>query len=289
VVVLDRGSGSGTLRKGTYQLIGGTANTNWERVLLLTPSDFNTFVSDNPDVSDNTSDRHSHSNKTLLDSITSIGSGAVITTPERDDLHTHSNKTELDNITDAGSGEVVTSAERADFHDHTNKSILDSISDAGSGSVITPQERTELSQADEDRHTHVNKDELDDITSSGSGDIITSDERDRLNGGLITTLGDFTVSVDDERAILLVLEDTLNPADITITLPNDPTGFPNGWKVTFISITSQNITFTVESGATINTASGNKGLNTQNGAVTFVHTPGPNSTWYGFGDLEAAA
>jgi hypothetical protein len=66
-------------------------------------------------------------------------------------LHTHSNKSTLDSISSAGSGQVITPQERTDLednadarHTHPNKSTLDALSSAGSGDVITNDERSIL-------------------------------------------------------------------------------------------------------------------------------------------------
>jgi hypothetical protein len=44
---------------------------------------------------------HSHSNMTILNGITDVGSGAIITSSERSNLHTHSNKALLDTLSDS--------------------------------------------------------------------------------------------------------------------------------------------------------------------------------------------
>jgi len=49
------------------------------------------------------SDSHSHSNKAVLDGITASGSGAVITTTERNGLHSHANKPVLDKFAESDS------------------------------------------------------------------------------------------------------------------------------------------------------------------------------------------
>jgi len=51
-----------------------------------TISDFDTEVSNNSDVDANTTARHSHSNKTILDNISSSGSGIIISSTERTKL-----------------------------------------------------------------------------------------------------------------------------------------------------------------------------------------------------------
>jgi len=69
---------------------------------------------------------HSHSNLSILDAITSAGSGDIITTGERTAI-THSNRTILNAITSAGSGDIITTAERTTFN-----AKMDDLSDDGS-------------------------------------------------------------------------------------------------------------------------------------------------------------
>jgi len=118
---------------------------------------------------------HTHSNKAILDGITSVGSGQIITATERSNLHTHSNKAILDGITSVGSGAIITAAERSGLHTHSNKAVLDGITSVGSGAIITVAERSGL-------HTHGNKPVLDLITDAGSGVIMSSTERTKLGG-----------------------------------------------------------------------------------------------------------
>jgi hypothetical protein len=63
-----------------------------------TISDFDTEVSNNTDVAQNTTDRHTHVNKALLDTYNQSNADIADAVTKR---HTHSNKTILDNITAA--------------------------------------------------------------------------------------------------------------------------------------------------------------------------------------------
>lgn len=71
------------------------ANHTWTQ-LASTISDFDTEVSNNTDVSANTSARHTHSNKSLLDTYTQTEVDLADAVTKK---HTHSNKTILDNTT----------------------------------------------------------------------------------------------------------------------------------------------------------------------------------------------
>ena len=88
-----------------------------------------TLVSANPDVSANTSARHTHTNKTILD-----GTEESFTTSIKDDI--------TDNTTDR--------------HTHTNKTILD-----GTEESFTTSIKDDITDNTTDRHTHANKAVLD--------------------------------------------------------------------------------------------------------------------------------
>jgi len=104
-----------------------------------------TRVSNNADVSLNTQYRHTHTNKSILDSITDTGTGTKFLSDKgvysfidvngipntTDDLpEGSSNLYYTDTRVSANSDVVLNTAYR---HDHSNKTLLDSITDSGSG------------------------------------------------------------------------------------------------------------------------------------------------------------
>ena len=197
--------------------IGETATRLW-----LTPTE-------RTNITNNATNSHTHSNKTLLDSLTSSGlqtqflagdgtyrtpgypvtsvngaTGVIVldagdigeitgrrwlTDIERTNItnntterHSHSNKTLLDNLTDGGAGDLFLSndgtyktagaatAPVATVNGQTGTVILtaDHINESTTRLWLTPTERTAITTNTTDRHTHANSTLLDSLTSSGS-------------------------------------------------------------------------------------------------------------------------
>ena len=140
---------------------------------------------------------HTHSNKSVLDSITSAlttnwdaaythisDTTKHITSTERinwnkayTNNHTHSNKAVLDSITSASTSNWNTAY--TNNHTHSNKSVLDSITSGSTSNWnaaythisdstkhITSTERTNWNKAYTNNHTHSNKAVLDGISST---------------------------------------------------------------------------------------------------------------------------
>jgi hypothetical protein len=279
VIVLDPDDNN-TNEYKEYQLQGGTTDSDWQEVLLLTPSELDTQIANNSFVQDNTSARHTHSNKSLLDNISDEGSGAIITSSERGNLHTHSNKSVLDAITNGGSGKIITASERSNLHTHSNKSTLDSISSAGSGQVITTQERTDLEDNADARHTHPNKSTLDALSSAGSGDVITNDERNLITPQRVQKDSDFTVSAGD-YSVLYFCDTTINGQSITVTFPDDVNNFENMWHVYVLALGSYEVVLEAASGASLRSpGSLNKLVEEFAMASAFHFDQSGSSVWY---------
>lgn len=136
-----------------------------------------------------TDQNHVHSNKALLDQITSVGSGKIITDAERQKLQDIEYGATRDQIAsevpftpegDIGSQNVQDAIEevrsdtdlklagKSNLGHHHNAGDIDGLSDAIA--------------ADPTMHTHGNKTVLDQIQDAGSGQIITEAERDKLAG-----------------------------------------------------------------------------------------------------------
>lgn len=78
--------------------------------LAATISDLTNAINTNPNVNNNTTNRHSHANKALLDTYAQTESNlaAAVT-----NSHSHANKAVLDGITSQGSGTIITAAQIA--------------------------------------------------------------------------------------------------------------------------------------------------------------------------------
>lgn len=115
--------------------------------------------------------RHSHSNKTVLDNLTQ----KVI-----DDSHTHTNKTLLDtyNQTNANISDAVSLK-----HTHTNKNVLDGVSAA---------KVSNWDAASVNTHTHANKTVLDNVTQS-----VIDNNHSHTNKALLDSYNQTNANVTD--------------------------------------------------------------------------------------------
>lgn len=213
-----------------------SSTTSWGAVTgtLSNQTDLNSALAGKSATSHTHTDLHTHTNKSTLDVITSVGGGTqyladdgtyksiiaqggswgTITGTLSDqldlqvqlnDLHTHTNKTLLDSIIDTGTGTTYL-GDDGEYHaldgghDHTNKTLLDSITSTGDGATFlasdgtykavttgsatwgeivgTLSNQTDLNSAlagksatghtHTDLHTHTNKTALDVVTAAGS-------------------------------------------------------------------------------------------------------------------------
>ena len=118
---------------------------------------------------------HTHSNKTVLDGITSTRvsnwDGAATNS------HTHSNKTVLDGITSTKVSNWDGAATNS--HTHSNKTVLD---------AITSTKTSNWDSAYSDSHSHSNKSVLDDITSTkvSNWDTVAAGSWLALSGGTLS-------------------------------------------------------------------------------------------------------
>lgn len=114
-------------------------------------SDFTASVNNNANVLSNTTARHTHANKALLDTYDQANadiSSAI------SDSHTHANKSLLDTY-DQTNVDITDAVSKK--HTHANIALLDNITGVGSGVIISGTERTKLGT----------------ITVGDSGSIIT--------------------------------------------------------------------------------------------------------------------
>lgn len=125
-------------------------------------------------------DKHGHSNKSVLDNITNAGSGTIISSTER---------TKLSGIA-AGATANSSDSNLLARSNHTGTQAATTVTTDNSGNSLTgaTQQATNaeiagrLDNVEGDQHTHANKTVLDTITNAGSGAVITSAERTKLNG-----------------------------------------------------------------------------------------------------------
>ena len=142
---------SQTIQEG---ITNGDITVNYEGNNIVTLSTLRLITSS--ELSTLQTNSHTHTNKAILDSITNIGSGIIISTTERSKLSgiqagAQVNRTPAQLKTDYESNantNAFTDAEKASVvlntssrHTHSNKAVLDSIANAGSGSIITAAER----------------------------------------------------------------------------------------------------------------------------------------------------
>lgn len=80
-------------------------------------------------------DSHTHANKATLDLITSEGSGAIITTAERNQIGTNTTSISNNASNISTNSSNITSLQ-ADSHTHTNKTQLDQITEDGSQQLL---------------------------------------------------------------------------------------------------------------------------------------------------------
>lgn len=108
-VYVQDASADATVDSGGAFYFWDNAGTQWIKLaefesmdVTINWSDITGAPSSTPAAIDQAvTDSHTHANKAILDGITSVGSGAIITAAERTSLsniHTHANKTQLDNI-----------------------------------------------------------------------------------------------------------------------------------------------------------------------------------------------
>ena len=111
------------------------------------------------------SDLHSHTNKTILDSISAAFTTALKISYDGavTNSHTHSNKTILDSISEAFTTALKANYDSAytNSHTHSNKAILDAIS-----ASFTTALKTSYDGAVTNSHTHSNKTVLDALTQA---------------------------------------------------------------------------------------------------------------------------
>lgn len=142
---------------------------------------------------------HSHSNKTLLDQITSSGSGAIITASERTKLSGIESNAKDDQtasevlIAPLGSvpGPSVQDAveqlqqnivDSASNHPHDAQDIDYDPSTSGLSATDVKAAIDEVVANNGGSHSHNNQSILDQISDAGSGAIISTEERDKLGG-----------------------------------------------------------------------------------------------------------
>lgn len=277
VAVLDD-DGDGINEYTEYQLRGGTSNTDWQEVKILTPTELNNFITSNSEVDSNTSARHTHSNKSVLDSVNSDHL-------ERPVVVVGTN-TDRDNIDAADREEGMVAVVRDPDSDGTNEfqayqlrggtgdanwKNINLLSDAELNSFITSNSEVDANTAA--RHSHSNKATLDGISDAGSGSIITSSERtdiqdntnarhshsnrstldsiaDSGSGSIITPsernsiTPATTVKTSDftvgasDDSKVFRLDPTAGGNVITVTLPNDGVGFGNSFWAAFMALTA---------------------------------------------------
>jgi len=277
VLVIDPDNDSNKEFK-EYQLQGGTTNNDWEEVLILTPSELQAEITSNSEVDSNTSARHTHSNKSVLDDVNSDMLDIPIEIVETN--------TDRDNIDAADREEGMVAIVRDPDNDNNNEfkeyQLQGGTADAywteikwltgpEINSFITSN--PEVNANTNARHTHGNKAELDSISGSGSGDIITSSERTDIQNntsarhthgnkstldGISASNSGKIITPSERKAITPVtsvktsdftvattddsevfrLDPTAGGAVITVTLPNDGPGFGNSFWAAFMALTA---------------------------------------------------
>ena len=106
--------------------------------------------------------KHTHSNKTLLDSYDQTNTNIADAVTKK---HSHSNKSLLDSYTQT---ESDLSGAVANSHSHSNKSLLDTYA----------QTETDLADAVSKKHSHSNKSVLDKLTENSSGHLVYDNDTD---------------------------------------------------------------------------------------------------------------
>ena len=195
-------------------------------------------------VEENTKARHTHSNKSILDTYTKTETeleSEIRTATE--DAHTHSNKSLLDSYTNSNTN--ISNAVN-NTHTHSNKSLLDSYTNSNSN----------ISNAISNSHTHSNKSVLDKITQamldaigSGGGLDVLSYSKSDYNGyiwfsnGHLVQWGNVAISPTSANTV----------TSATITFPMSYTYAPSISAIPQVAYPNL-VTCSVGAGSTISVA-----------------------------------
>ena len=154
-------SNEATLRENADTTLQTNINNKVDKVdgKDLSTNDYDNTEKSN--VAGNTSARHTHSNKELLDSYDQMN---VNIKDAVDKKHSHSNKELLDTYTQTETNLADAVSKK---HNHSNKSLLDTYT----------QTETNLADAVSKKHSHSNKSVLDNTTAS-----YTTEEKTKLSG-----------------------------------------------------------------------------------------------------------
>ena len=303
-----------------YQLQGGTSNSDWQEVLVLTPSELQSEISGNQAVLDNTSSRHSHSNKSTLDDVDSdtldIAVEIVVTNSDRDNIPSSDREEGMVAVVRDPDGDGSNEFKEYQLQGGTTDQDWEEIkwlTQSELNSFITSNQA--VLDNTSARHTHNNKTELDNISSSGSGDIITPSERTDLQDNSsarhshgnksaldgISNSGSGSVISSTERnlieptrvtktsdftvsssdySVLYYADTSVNGSSITVTLPDNVGNFDNMWHVYVISVGNYEVVLQAASGAATRSPSGNKLVDQYAMASVFHFDEGGNSVWY---------
>ena len=163
------------------------------------------------DLADTEAEKHTHTNKTLLDDYTQTETDLADAVTKK---HDHTNKTLLDTYTQADSDLSDAVSKK---HDHSNKSLLDTYT----------QTEADIADAVSKKHSHSNKSVLDDVSDSGGklaykGSTLANNAYKSVkvtSGGSSTTIdasGEDSFELYAGANVTMSVDTTVTPKKITV-------------------------------------------------------------------------